>query len=55
VPYLVRQFGADRRGASTAAFDKATIDGRPIETVPLPGPGVHTKELPLDLWITDLP
>lgn len=55
VPYLLRRFTATRRGASTAAFDKATQDGRPIETVALPGPAEHHQELPLDLWITDLP
>jgi hypothetical protein len=55
VPYLVRQFGATRRGASTKAFDQAIVDGRPLETVPLPGPAEHQQELPLDLWIADLP
>jgi hypothetical protein len=54
VPYLVRQFEATRRGASTAAFDKATMDGQPIETVPLEGPAEHQQQLPLDLWITEL-
>lgn len=55
VPYLLRQFSATRRGASTAAFDKATQDGQPLATVALPGPSGHEQELPLDLWITDLP
>lgn len=55
VPYLVRRFNAMRRGASTAAFDDATRDGKPIKTVPLPGAAEHARELPLDLWITDLP
>jgi len=55
VPYLLRKFRATRRGASTAAYDKATMDGKPMETVPLAGPSEHEQELPLDLWITDLP
>jgi peptidase M23-like protein len=55
VPYLLREFNATRRGASTAAFDKAIIDGQPLETVPLVGPAEHEQELPLDLWISDLP
>jgi hypothetical protein len=55
VPYLIRKFHATRRGASTAAYDKATMDGKPMETVPLAGPPEHERELPLDLWITDLP
>jgi hypothetical protein len=55
VPYLLRQFAASRRAASTAAFDKATQDGQPIETVALKGAAEHRQQLPLDLWITDLP
>jgi murein DD-endopeptidase MepM/ murein hydrolase activator NlpD len=55
VPYLVRQFSAARRGVSTAAFDKATQDGKPLQAEPLPGATHHEGELPLDLWITDLP
>jgi peptidase M23-like protein len=55
VPYLMRQFSASKRGASTAAFDRAILDGQPIETLPLPGPATHQRQLPLDLWITDLP
>ena len=55
VPYLLREFQATRRGASTAAYDKATVDGKPMEIMPLAGPARHERELPLDLWITDLP
>jgi hypothetical protein len=55
VPYLLRQFSATRRAVSTEAFDKATQDGRPLETVALPGPAAHQQELPLDLSVTDLP
>jgi murein DD-endopeptidase MepM/ murein hydrolase activator NlpD len=55
VPYLLPKFTATRAGASTKAFDQAIIDGKPIATVPLPGPPEHERELPLDLWIVDLP
>jgi Peptidase family M23 len=55
VPYLIRQFSAARRGVSTAAFDKAVEEGRPIESTGLPGAAHHERELPLDLWIADLP
>ncbi|MBV9318136.1 MAG: M23 family metallopeptidase [Gammaproteobacteria bacterium] len=55
LPYLLRQFAASKRAVSTAAFDKATQDGQPIETVALKGAAEHRHQLPLDLWITDLP
>jgi hypothetical protein len=29
-------------------FDKAIMDGQPIETVPLPGPAEHQQQLTLD-------
>jgi len=55
IPYLLRKFSATRRGISTAACDKATTDGKPIAMARLVGPAQHQRELPLDLWITDLP
>jgi Peptidase family M23 len=55
LPYLLSKFHATRAGASTKAFDQAIIDGKPIATVPLAGPTDHEQELPLDLWIVDLP
>jgi hypothetical protein len=55
VPYLLPKFTATHAGASTKAFDQAIIDGKPIATVQLPGPSEHERELPLDLWIVDLP
>jgi len=55
IPYLLRKFSATRRAASTAAYDKATTDGKPMATERLVGPAKHERELPLDLWITDLP
>lgn len=53
VPYLLRRFTSTRRGASTAAFDQATVDGKPIATEPVPGPARREHGLPLDLWIVD--
>jgi hypothetical protein len=55
LPYLLRKFRATRAVTSTKAFDQAIIDGKPIATVPLAGPADHEQELPLDLWIVDLP
>lgn len=55
LPYLLPKFRATHAGASTKAFDQAIIDGKPIATVPLSGPADHEQELPLDLWIVDLP
>jgi hypothetical protein len=54
VPYLLRGFSATRRGVSTAAFDRAIEDGKPLATEALPGAARHERQLPLDLWITDL-
>jgi hypothetical protein len=55
VPYLLRHFTATRRGVSTAAFDQAIIDGKPIPTEPVPSPARREQVLPLDLWIVDFP
>ncbi|MGH8702027.1 MAG: M23 family metallopeptidase [Burkholderiales bacterium] len=55
VPYQLRRFSATRRGVSTAAFDKAIIDGRPLPTEPVPGPARREQVMPLDLWIVDFP
>jgi hypothetical protein len=53
VPHRLRQFAASGRGASTEAFDRAIIDGRPIETEAIAAPGQRENMLPLDLWIVD--
>ncbi len=55
LPYRLRHFRATRRGVSTAAFDQAIIDGRPIPTELVPGPAWRERVLPLDLWIVDFP
>jgi hypothetical protein len=53
LPYLLKNFTASLRGKSTAVFDQAILDGKPIATTPLPGPETHSAELPLDLGIFD--
>lgn len=55
LPYMLRSFGAARRGVSTAAFDKAILDGKPLATEPVAFPGPRERVLPLDLWIVDFP
>lgn len=53
VPYLLRRFRASARGASTAAFDRAILDGQPIAREAVTGPPLRRRVLPLDLWIVD--
>lgn len=53
LPYLLSRFVVRDRGASTAAFDQATIDGKPIAREPAPGAAVGERMLPLDLSIVD--
>lgn len=55
LPYLMRGFTALQRGVSTAAFDKAIIDGKPIAVEPVPSPGAFVNVMPMDLWIVDFP
>lgn len=55
LPYRLRQFDAARRGVSTAAFDQAIIDGKPLPTEAVAAPGPRQDLLPLDLWIVDFP
>jgi hypothetical protein len=55
LPYRLRQFTSTRRGVSTAAFDRAIVDGQPIPTEPVVGPAERRASLPLDLWIVDFP
>lgn len=55
LPYRLRQFDVARRGVSTAAFDQAIIDGKPLPTEAVAAPGPRQDLLPLDLWIVDFP
>jgi len=55
LPYLMRSFSGSRRGVSTAAFDQAIIDGKPIATEAVAQPGPRSNVMPMDLWIVDLP
>ncbi len=53
LPYLLSRFVVRERGVSTAAFDQATTDGKPIAREPAPGAAVGERMLPLDLSIVD--
>ncbi len=53
VPYRLSRFSTSQRGVSTAAFDRAIVDGRPIATEPVASPGPRSNVLPLNLWIVD--
>jgi len=55
LPYRLRSFSATSRGVSTAAFDQAIVDGRPIATEAVAGAARRERALPLDLWIVDFP
>lgn len=55
LPYLLKGFTASQRGVSTAAFDQAIIDGKPIPVEPVPSPGAFVNVMPMDLWIVDFP
>jgi hypothetical protein len=47
----VSQFRATERAVSTAAFDRAILDGQPIAREPVTGPLVRLRVMPMDLWI----
>jgi Peptidase family M23 len=55
VPYVLRHFRAVRKGASTAAFDRATMTGEPLAVEPVDGGPLRAHVLPVDLWIVDFP
>jgi murein DD-endopeptidase MepM/ murein hydrolase activator NlpD len=55
LPYLMNGFTASQRGVSTAAFDQAIIDGKPIAVEPVASPGAFMNVMPMDLWIVDFP
>jgi hypothetical protein len=53
LPYLLSRFVVRERGVSTAPFDQATIDGKPVAREPAPGAAVGERTLPLDLSVVD--
>jgi len=55
LPYVTDGYELVARGASTAAFDNAEINGVPLEIVPVPNPGIHTNDMFLDLSIVNFP
>ena len=54
LPYRLRSFTATSKGVSTAAFDQAIIDGKPIATEAVAGAALRERVMPMDLWIVDL-
>ncbi|HSC35691.1 MAG TPA: M23 family metallopeptidase [Thermodesulfobacteriota bacterium] len=48
LPYVIDEFESKEKAPSTEAFDKAEIEGIPLEVVPVDKPGIHKNELPLD-------
>jgi hypothetical protein len=53
LPYVLSRFASTQRGVSTAAFDQAIIDGKPIAKELVSGAARHVRVLPLDLSIVD--
>jgi hypothetical protein len=53
LPYLLSGFVVREQGVSTAAFDQAIIDGKPIARAPVAGAAIRERVLPLDLLIVD--
>ncbi len=53
LPYLIDEFESREKAPSTEAFDKAEIEGIPLEVVPVDKPGIHKNELPLDQSVVD--
>jgi hypothetical protein len=55
LPYLMKGFTVSQRGVSTAAFERAIADGKPIAVEPVPSPGAFVNVMPMDLWIVNFP
>ncbi len=55
LPYLIDSFDLIEKAPSTEAFDKAEIEGIPLEVVPVDKPGIHKNELPLDQSVVVFP
>lgn len=55
LPYVIDEFDLLGRAPSTEAFDKAALEGTPLEILPVNNPGIHKDELPLDLRIVAFP
>lgn len=55
LPYVIDEFESKEKAPSTEAFDRAEIEGIPLEVVPVDKPGVHKNELPLDQSVVVFP
>jgi len=51
LPYVLSQFESKEKVPGTAAFDEAEAKGTPLTLLPVPQPGLHRDELPLDQWV----
>lgn len=55
LPYVIDSFGLIEKAPSTDAFNKAELEGTPLEVVPVDKPGIHSNELPLDQSVVVFP
>jgi murein DD-endopeptidase MepM/ murein hydrolase activator NlpD len=55
LPYLIDSFDLIEKAPSTDAFNKAELEGTPLEVVPVDKPGIHKNELPLDQSVVVFP
>jgi hypothetical protein len=55
LPYVIDEFESKEKAPSTEAFDRAEIEGIPLEVVPVENPGIHKNELPLDQSVVVFP
>jgi hypothetical protein len=55
LPYVIDEFGLVEKAPSTEAFDKAEIEGVPLQVIPVDKPGTHINELPLDQNVVTFP
>ena len=51
LPYVLSSFSVSERGVSTEVFGQAESGGTPLQVEPVPVPGTHHDELPLDLSV----
>lgn len=55
LPYVIDSFDLIEKAPSTDAFNKAELEGTPLEVVPVDKPGIHKNELPLDQSVVVFP
>lgn len=55
LPYLLEDFKLTGRVPSMDDYDRAVNEGTSVEILPVPTPGAHHRELPLDLSVVSFP